>query len=242
MVFSLIVFLLFGGGFLRLSDIHAGTESIEQSRNNNNNRGNSSFGRAYREAVRKGLSTFTWNGKKYTTENRSSNNNNRNVTRRNNNQRQTTATYTNVSFSRAYGDARRKGLSTFTWNGKKYTTNNSNTRVSNRTSRNVRNNRNTRVNRNRNTRVNRNRNTRVNRNRNTTVNRNRNTRVNRNRNTTVNRNRNTTTRRNTTRTNTGTYTPPRTYGNDNSSGREFQRSGSNTNTGNEFIRKEPRRD
>lgn len=232
MVFSLIVFVLFGGGFMRLSDIHAGTESIEQSRNNNNNRGNSSFGRAYREAVRKGLSTFTWNGKKYTTEKRGSNNNNRNVTRRNNN-RQTTATYTNVSFSRAYGDARRKGLSTFTWNGKKYTTDNSNTRVSNRTSRNVRNNRNTRVNRNRNTRVNRNRNSTVNR-RNSNVRRN-------NRNTTVNRRTNTT-RRNTTRTNTGTYTPPRTYGNENSSGRDFQRSGSNTNTGSDFIRKEPKRD
>lgn len=218
MVFSLIVFVLFGGGFMRLSDIHAGTESIEQTRNNNNNRGVSSFGKAYREAVRKGVTSFTWNGKKYTTDNKVSTKK-KNTTASNNNRKKTTANYTNMTFGRAFGDAKRKGLSTFTWNGKKYTTGKNTTRVSNRTSRNVKKNKTTRVKKKKNTRVNRNRNSTVNRN----------NRVNRNRNTT-------------TKTNTSTYTAPKTYDNENSSGRSFERSGSNTNTGSDFIRKEPKRD
>lgn len=73
--FSLVVFVFIGIGFAGIQKSEAGTHSIEQSRKKKrkNNKGVSSFGRAYREAVKKGLSTFTWNGKKYTTENKSKN-------------------------------------------------------------------------------------------------------------------------------------------------------------------------
>ncbi|MCE7952336.1 MAG: hypothetical protein OZ913_05955 [Ignavibacteriaceae bacterium] len=206
--FSLVVFVFIGIGFAGIQKSEAGTHSIEQSRKKKrkNNKGVSSFGRAYREAVKKGLSTFTWNGKKYTTENKSKNTSQKNVTSRNN--KNTTKSYSGVSFGSAYRDAKKRGLSTFKWNGKLYTTS-KNTNVSNRTSKKIK----------------------------------RKKRVTRRKRNKVNRNRKVTRRTNrTTNNNTGTYNPPKTYENDNSSGRTYERSEQKTNSGTEFIKKEPKRE
>jgi hypothetical protein len=79
----------------------------------------SSFGQAYREARKKGLKTFKHNGKTYTTEKDTEK---KSVTSNNKKTNRESASYKNVSFGSAYKDAKRKGISTFSWNGKKYTT------------------------------------------------------------------------------------------------------------------------
>lgn len=206
--FSLVVFVLSEldlPGFRNLKQVHIQLNNPGK-RKEKNNKGVSSFGRAYREAVKKGLSTFTWNGKKYTTENKSKNTSQKNVTSRNN--KNTTKSYSGVSFGSAYRDAKKRGLSTFKWNGKLYTTS-KNTNVSNRTSKKIK----------------------------------RKKRVTRRKRNKVNRNRKVTRRTNrTTNNNTGTYNPPKTYENDNSSGRTYERSEQKTNSGTEFIKKEPKRE
>src|SRR5690606_31347383 len=111
---------------------NSGTESIEQNRKKKKkstkkktvkkktNSNLSGFGNAYREARKKGLKTFKYNGKTYTTV--KDTDNKKNVTSNNKKTTNESASYKNVSFGSAYKDAKKKGLSTFTWNGKKYTT------------------------------------------------------------------------------------------------------------------------
>lgn len=110
------------GLFVNLNTIEAKIQSIEQTKQKKkyskkkDTQQLSSFGKAYRDARKKGLKTFTYNGKTYTTEKQgTTNNNTKNVNTKN-----TSASYNNVSFSSAYRDARKKGYSTFEWKGKLY--------------------------------------------------------------------------------------------------------------------------
>ena len=129
-----LCFSLFGGMVYDFNTVNAsenGIEKVEQNRKKKKkttrkktvkkktNSNLSSFGQAYREARKKGQKTFTWNGKTYTTEKDTEK---KNITGTNNKKNRESASYKNVSFGSAYKDAKRKGLSTFTWNGKKYTT------------------------------------------------------------------------------------------------------------------------
>lgn len=126
----------FGGMISDFSTVYAsnnGTESVEQNRKKKKKKSTkkktykkksssnvSSFGQAYREARKKGLKTFKHNGKTYTTE--KDTDSKKNVTSNNKKTNRESASYKNVSFGSAYKDAKKRGLSTFTWNGKKYTT------------------------------------------------------------------------------------------------------------------------
>jgi hypothetical protein len=125
-ILSLAILILLSGMFTNSSYTYAETGATEQSRKKKNtvskNKGNSSFGQAYKEARKKGLKTFKWNGKSYTTEKRSPGSNSSASNKIS--QKQTTASYKNISFGKAYRDAKKKGLSLFTWNGKSYTTGN----------------------------------------------------------------------------------------------------------------------
>lgn len=130
-----ICFSFFGGMICDFSTVYAsntGTESVEQNRKKKkkstkkktykkkSNSNVSSFGQAYRDARKKGLKTFKHNGKTYTTE--KDTDSKKNVTSNNKKTNRESASYKNVSFGSAYKDAKKRGLSTFTWNGKKYTT------------------------------------------------------------------------------------------------------------------------
>ncbi len=228
-----ICFSFFGGMICDFSTVYAsntGTENVEQNRKKKkkstkkktykkkSNSNVSSFGQAYRDARKKGLKTFKHNGKTYTTVKDTDNkknvtNNNKNVTSTNKKTNRESASYKNVSFGSAYKDAKKKGISTFTWNGKKYTTEKT---VKKNT-------KNTKSNNKKYTKSKKKSNKKYSKKK------------------TSNKKRYTTTKKkssNTYKSSNNSYTPPPTYNNDNS-GREYKRESSNDNTP---VKKEPKKE
>ena len=221
-----LCFSLFGGMVYDFNTVNAsenGIEKVEQNRKKKKkttkkktvkkktNSNLSSFGQAYREARKKGLKTFKYNGKTYTTEKDTEK---KNITGNKNNKQRESASYKNVSFGSAYKDAKRKGLSTFTWNGKKYTTD-SKSKTNKKTYKKKSSNKKNYTKKKKTSR------------------KKYSTKKNTRKKTTYKRKSSNNTYK------TGTYTPPNTNYDNNNSGREYKRESSNNNTP---VKKEPKKD